>query len=149
MKIKTKDLIGAALDWAVAVALGYEMAPVPPDANGENAGSVLVPPGFPSDTWSWPRKGKVAINCFVQPYSANWAWGGPLRDKYRIDVMDFSKDDEPCISASYEKYNGLHSVEGSTALIAICRAVVACELGEEVEVPDELVKAGLNKGEGH
>ena len=113
MRIKTKDLTGAALDWAVAKADKREMLPI--------------------------RQWITFAELTDYKPTVSWALTGPLRDKYKLDVMDFSKDVEPFISASYEKYNGLHSVEGPTALIAICRAVVACEIGDEVEVPDELV----------
>ena len=55
--------------------------------------------------------------------------------------MDFSVDDEPLVSASFENENGLHTIDAETALIAICRAVVACKLGDEIEVPDKLLQS--------
>lgn len=121
MKIKTAELTGAALDWAVAKAVGLK-----PIINRRLNPVVRTFRGLSSDGYA---------------PSNNWAQCGPLRDKFKIDVMDFSDDSEPYISASYEKNHGMYSVEADSALIAICRAVVSCKLGDEVEVPDELVRS--------
>ena len=109
MKIKTSDLTGTALDWAVAKAAGYTG-----DALKERSDGV----------WYTP--------------STNWAQGGPIvgreRMEFEFDYQDkvgpykaISVDDDNCYFAS-----------GPTHLIAAMRCYVASKLGDEVEVPDEL-----------
>lgn len=70
------------------------------------------------------------------PYSpsTNWQQGGPLIEKYKLDVFftwkasrwDALISDDP--SCSY-RYRG----EGETPLIAVCRCIVASKYGDEVE----------------
>jgi hypothetical protein len=65
--------------------------------------------------------------------STNWAQGGQIIERERITV-EYSADPDTwcaCIMADQEVY-------GPTALIAAMRCYVASEMGEEVEVPDEL-----------
>ena len=65
--------------------------------------------------------------------STDWAQGGPIIERERITV-EYSADPDTwcaCIMADQEVY-------GPTALIAAMRCYVASEMGEEVEVPDEL-----------
>lgn len=119
MKIKTSELTGAALDFAVAKCCLTE----------KDNGLRLSKNGKPTVS------GDLVIP--YQP-SLNWAQGGPLRDKYRIDVMDFSEGADTLVAASIYTDAGVINKDGPTALIAICRAIVASKLGEEVEVPDEL-----------
>ena len=66
-------------------------------------------------------------------YSTNWAQGGPIiaREKISIewtgeDWMAYIFHDEECF--------------GPTPLIASMRCYVASKLGDEVEVPDELLE---------
>ena len=65
--------------------------------------------------------------------STDWAQGGTIIERERITV-EYSADPDTwcaCIMADQEVY-------GPTALIAAMRCYVASEMGEEVEVPDEL-----------
>lgn len=128
MKVKTSELQGAALDWAVAVALDWKIERPQDGQFIDNEGNRWLA--------GWRQ---YAPKISFSP-STSWAQAGPLRDKYRIDILDFSEDDEPMVSASYLKGNGLYSIEADAALVAICRVVVAINIGDVVEVPDELVK---------
>ena len=115
MKVKTSELQGAALDWAVAKC-----------EVGEPVGSFLdnvVPhPDY---------------NTFCP--STDWAQGGPIIEREKISVM-FSFDLGVWVSAIGELWvpeeGGVH---GPTPLIAAMRCFVASKLGDEVEVPDEIV----------
>lgn len=108
--MKTNELTGAALDWAVSKALG-EYKPVP-----------------------------------VPNYSTDWAQGGPIIDREMIQITphcmvnplhgwaaafrSFDEDDD---------VYALHRKRGKTPLIAAMRCYVASKLGDEVDVPDDLL----------
>lgn len=70
VEVKTADLVGAALDWAVAKA---EISP------------TEIPP---NDIW---RK-------YCDPYSPSteWKYGGPLIDKFRVSIIYSDEVCDPC-----------------------------------------------------
>ncbi|OKP02214.1 phage protein NinX family protein [Xenorhabdus eapokensis] len=121
MKIKTSALTGRALDWAVAKA----------DARGVKINEL----------------GYVFVNdnrsIGVYSPSADWAKCGQLIEKHYIELNFNSVNEE--WSAYIFSFEELESVieDGESPTIAICRAVVAAKLGDEVEIPDELVE-GVN-----
>lgn len=121
MRIKTSELEGLALDWATALATGESIG------IDREFGIFVVAFGGADGVMIWNP-------------STNWIQGGPLIEKYRPDIgtgiqghitalMNNSEDDE-------EK---LIHIRGDTYLIAACRAIVAAKLGDEVEVPDDLL----------
>lgn len=135
MKVKTAELTGQALDWAVAKVLGWHMIPVPPDYDGDNPGEVIAPPIIKPGEWIFPPKGRIPAGYFLERCSSDWMHGGPLIDMYKVEVF-FSGDTAFC------KLSGLAGAAGfgRTPLIAACRAIVSAKLGDEVEVPAELVE---------
>lgn len=118
MKIKTSELTGAALDWAVAKCLGFTPF---------------------TDDISWI----VEINGGYKrlpAYSTNWAQGGPIIEREQIFVKPTAK-----LAKGWRTYqrdpagNGIcNSQYGPTPLVAAMRCFVASRLGESVEVPQEL-----------
>ncbi|BET97769.1 phage protein NinX family protein [Xenorhabdus taiwanensis] len=124
MKIKTSKLTGQALDWAVALAQGWQKMA---DYNGYSTpnGVVLVSEYAPS--WDWEVCGRL--------------------------IEEFTMDLTPVIGGTYCAGSSITDgalcpddyvhidMYGDTPQIAICRAVVAAKLGDEVEIPDELVEA--------
>lgn len=129
IEVRTADLIGPALDWAVGMAVDGTCI----DCTGS------VPrwkfPTLEASVWG----GDVELGD-IERYSpsTDWSQGGPLIEKYRIRITpeyegqwyaDLYRDDE----------EPLASAEGSTALIAVCRSVVAVEFGEVVQAPKELM----------
>ena len=118
MKIKTADLIGPALDWAVA--------------KGE--GKIY---GY---------KHQLVDDCRgVIPYSpsTDWAIGGPLIEREGITLLYLYVTDDPFRWAATQKPTikkvKPKSVYGPTTLIAACRCFVASRLGDEVDVPEKLL----------
>lgn len=125
MEIKTSKLIGDALDWAVQAAQ-YD---------------------YPLDeVWEYR-------NDAFKP-STNWAQGGPIIEReglgleydreWMYDPAAQDPDDEPDNGdrwrADYNVGGYQHLSEyGPTPLIAAMRCYVASKLGDEVEVPDELL----------
>ena len=125
MKIKTEDLTGAALDWAVALALGWTLERPQDGQFIDNDGN----------RWLAGYR-QYAPKISFSP-STNWAQGGPLID--HIETLDRLGDGWQCTYAPNKPQRyGLYCETGLMPLIAICRAVVARKLGEEVEVPDKL-----------
>jgi hypothetical protein len=124
MKIKTSELQGAALDWAVEYALLSHVA------NAEMRYSVAS-----------MRQRTTGVG-----YSTNWAIGGPLIEREEINLIcpkggDFWDARESGLTAALEgKY-----YKGKTPLEAAMRCYVASELGNEVDIPDELTELGETK----
>lgn len=120
MKIKTRELTGAALDWAVAKCEGNHI--------------TFAPDGLPSGQW--------------EMYSSNWSVADPIIEREGINVergndLIFPKGNEkgeyyePLWLASYGSGRKFH---GTTPLIAAMRCYVASKLGDEVDIPDELIR---------
>lgn len=115
MKIKTSELIGPALDWAVAKC--------------EGASEWLLLVGYKVLT------GKL------NKYSTDWACGGPIMERLLEEGMLLERCD-PAYK-KLEKFkasmNGWKTTYlGNTPLIAAMRCYVASKLGDEIDVPDDL-----------
>lgn len=113
--VRTSELIGAPLDWAVAKAQGVEI---------DLPGSDVV----------WAK--------YAGAYSpsTDWSQGGPLIEKYMVRTQ-YAADTEKrvdagCLAQVWRPYVMAH---GNTLLIAACRAIVAANLGDEVQIPAELL----------
>lgn len=121
MKIKTENLIGPALDWAVIVALyGKHDASNPKHVahfNEIRAAHVLHQQAH---------------------YSTNWSQGGPIIEREKIDVVVHAGKH----SANGDQWRAMDSNEvdyfGPTPLIAAMRCFVASKLGDTIEIPEEL-----------
>lgn len=121
MLIKTSELTGAALDWAV------EMARDPTLVWGQTIGrhwasNNIVIPALPEP------------ECF-RSASTNWAQGGPIIDHKRINLFNI---DAATWKASPQQRKAQPYYIGETALIAAMRCYVASKLGDEVDIPKEL-----------
>ena|SRR5690554_1138318 len=112
MKVKTSELEGAALDWAVA-----------------KAASV--------DVYANPHWGPVTKDgCSPYRPSTDWSQGGPLIDRYLIEFRTQAKGCKVLAWAAHEP----RPSEGPSHLVAACRAVVKIEIGDTIDVPDELME---------
>lgn len=118
--MKTSELTGAALNWAVAKC-----------------------EGFKSDDWDDDRL------CFTDDWGADfepscdWLQGGKIIEREGISICNLEANDW--------KVNGWTASVGElwspnddgwispTPLIAAMRCYVASKLGDEVEVPEELI----------
>ena len=110
--MKTAELTGAALDWAVAKCEG--------NTNGW-CGMVISRP----------------MSYIFRP-STVWAQGGPIIEREGISVDRIGGAWTADISDSVGGYIE-HTESGPTPLIAAMRCYVASKLGDEVEIPKELV----------
>jgi hypothetical protein len=117
MKIKTVDLTGAALDWAVATA------------NGD----------YPYENAKWGEF--FTNNCETLNYSTNWAHGGPIIEReciqleYRVAVQWIATRVE---GSSVCEVSVPYNQKGRPQLIAAMRCYVMSQLGDEIEIPEEL-----------
>ena len=122
--VKTCELIGPALDWAVA------------------RGEGIVP--F-SDGISWIIE--VSGVCRQLPkYSTDWSQGGPIIERESIDTFTEKKSYHDSWLASVARYQNAKKLVGwrihqygPTPLIAAMRCYVASKLGDTVQIPRELV----------
>ena len=122
--MKTSELTGAALDWAVAKAKGIELS------NG--CYNRLLIDGRMS-----------AGQKMLTPYnpSTDWAQGGPIieREKIALEFLAGAGDAGLDIwVATRIEGPSLSEEAGPTPLIAAMRCHVANKLGDEIDVPEEL-----------
>jgi hypothetical protein len=125
VEIKTTELTGAALDWAVGCAVRK-----PYEGFGVWA--------YSRDAWliDWSRQ---AWACYCP--STDWSQGGPLILNYGVSLRCIA----PVNAWEADRWDDsvipsrLVEIEAETPLIAACRAIVASVLGETVSVPKELV----------
>jgi hypothetical protein len=130
MKIKTSELTGAALDWAVAKAEGK--TPKIQCTSFRDAFIYRVYLG-----WSYEH----SISGSIVEYrpSIDWVLGGPIIEREGINLDNYAKN--PQWSAwipTPERESGEAQAFGPTPLIAAMRCYVASKLGDEVEVPEKL-----------
>ncbi len=76
-------------------------------------------------------------------YATDWAQGGPIIEREEISLHTTPKFAAQCMKwdASQRNINGacVRSQFGPTPLIAAMRCYVASKLGEECDIPDELI----------
>lgn len=130
MKIKTNQLTGAALDWAVAEAGGVPIY---------RRGVTMTRMDMDGQHYWQP--------------STDWSQGGPIIERERIELKCWDRTwgvEKGTWVAEVlhedKRYGGVMSSEGQgpTILLAAMRCYVASKLCDqftnEVDVPDELVK---------
>lgn len=116
--VKTAELSGNALDWAVAKAAGL--------TEKDN--------GLRYDQLGRPTVGGE----FAVPYkpSKNWCQSGSLIEKHNVWIGAPSKE-RPYWSAVID-FDDDES-EAESPMVAVCRALVVKVFGDEVHVPAQLV----------
>lgn len=123
MKIKTSALTGAALDWAVAKCEGY-FDPI--DIAGSFLDGVVV-------------HHHIVLSRFHP--STDWVQGGPIIEREGGTLWSTVAAGWRC-KAKYDYANDREGLttSGPTLLVAAMRCYVASKLGDEVDVPEELLK---------
>ena len=121
MNVKTSDLIGFALDWAVALCEGKDYL-----YKDKFAGKLLP---------------------YRREYSTDWAQGGPIIEREGIELLcnltaaeaSKFKNAHADWQAFYRQRRATHERSfGTTPLVAAMRCYVESKFGNEVDVPDEL-----------
>lgn len=129
MKIKTADLSGVALDWAVAMCeeLTEELTYETKDY-------------LRGDSQMLYFKNKKERICEIYFPSTCWSQGGIIIERENISI-NTRDTDEDRIASMYDAFAqdwGMYT-QGSTFLEAAMRCYVASKLGNEVKVPEELL----------
>jgi hypothetical protein len=107
--MKTSELIGRPLDVAVEIAL--QGGQLRPDYN--------------------PR--------YAPEHSTNWSHGGPIVEREIDQISRYETyPDYRADRFATDDYEDCHAI-GPTMLIAAMRCYVASKLGDEVEIPEELL----------
>jgi len=122
--MKTAELTGAALDWAVAKC---EYIGTPP--------FVIIGDQVVSK-----------FDDFIFRPSFDWAQGGPIIEREKIELV--YKEDcivRPIRDMVWEAWmqyddrdSNMDAIQGPTPLIAAMRCYVASKLGDDVDIPEEL-----------
>jgi hypothetical protein len=111
--VKTIELSGLALDWAVAKCEGK-----------------LVDP-WNKHFMGWLRE---------HHYSTDWAQGGPIIEREWLDITPWPNESDEELQWQCKQHDSIDCVAfGPTPLIAAMRCYVASKLGDEVEIPQELL----------
>lgn len=142
--MKTSELTGAALDWAVAKAEGLLD---PQEFFGKMVPSVVLDMEYWTDGTPMVRLNPcpdVYYSAYYDP-STNWKHGGPIIEEEMIQLTPH------CMvnplhgwAAAYRSFDeddsvyALHRMRGKTPLIAAMRCYVASKLGDDIEIPKEL-----------
>lgn len=107
--MKTNELTGAALDWAVA-----------------DAGEVNLEMHYALGGKEWKP-------------STDWAQGGPIieREEIALEPMTHDEHGDGWLATRVEG-PAICMEFGPTMLVAAMRCFVVSHLGDEIEVPDEL-----------
>ena len=122
--MKTAELTGAALDWAVAKCV-YPDLVWGSSIGVHHASHQIVIPHLPE-----PK-------CYWNP-STDWSQGGPIIEREKISLNQDSDFPSTSWAASCPPESGFNWF-GPTPLIAAMRCYVASKLGDDVEIPTELV----------
>lgn len=139
MKIKTATAESEVLDWLVAKC-EYDRRLYTYGSPCFNLSSKRV----------YATEGLQQIGVNFAP-STNWAQGGPIIEREKIaslpPIVRRIAKERHAFPIEYwratiqrdENELAIHGA-GPTPLIAACRCFVASKLGDEVEVPDELIR---------
>ena len=120
--IKTSELTGPALDWAVMLC----------EHEGRAASWLAL----------YMKGGDHRfVQSIVDSPSKNWDQGGPIIQREKVWVKErFQNTWDAFKNVPYEpKWKGVLVLTGTTYLEAAMRCYVASKMGETVEVPDELM----------
>jgi hypothetical protein len=110
--MKTSELSGAALDWAVAKAEGF----------------VPFTDGI---SWIIDDAGRYKQ---IPKYSTDWAQGGPIIERYCINLFRLDPKTEEDNRFWVAHIDGVYCRYGVSALVAAMRCYVASKLVEEVKL---------------
>lgn len=147
VEVKTAELIGSALDWAVAKAVhGVDLEPFDTCCGSGNWNGN---PNEPPECCGQPEKQMYILPGQVWSPSTDWNQGGPILDRHCKSfgcVQDGTDGNWRAFGYGngrpFDHVRQMRLASGTSILIAACRAIVAAKLGDVVSVPAELVNGG-------
>jgi len=156
MRVKVGDLNEEALDWAVAkcenkILVFFDEYFI---RNALASGASLV--RAESLLYFQPLKGRwcwlnsVGVGNAVPGYSTDWAQGGPIIEREGISLEPLKEGDGWCACFGCTVYDFLMwdqsynadaaYGEGPTPLIAAMRCYVASKMGDDISLPEGLLR---------
>ena len=120
--MKTSELTGPALDWAVAKCVKPAHAMVRTHQDNRS-------------NWHVTLHGESSN---YAP-STDWSQGGPIIEREKISVIHMEGTQHWVARKFQPACDTTPKSEGPTSLIAAMRCYVASKLGDEVEIPEELI----------
>lgn len=137
MKIKTSELTGAALDYAAAMAEGIAEKHITFD---HNLTHPLILSGIQAywPTFIWSQAGPIIEREGIATRRSKGVWYAMLSDDLgdgeRAQWTEYTWRNAPSPNRNRQA-----RFRGETQLVAAMRCFVASKLGNEVDVPDELL----------
>lgn len=129
MKVKTAELIGEALNWAVATIVGYSDLRVNPH-KWDNGLLMTLP---------MSKYGIVYLTDIS--FSTDWNLAGPIIEREGIATGRTRNGKGYAAWIGYASdYGMVKFYTAHNLLTAAMRCYVASKLGDEVEIPDEMIK---------
>jgi len=125
IEVKTAELAGEALGWAIGKAEGLDV--------------FLAPPEY-GNPWRVFARYQAAATERTGRYNPweDWALGGPLIEQHMVSLHCPQSTDD--VWAGWVITDqGEYCQAGNYALIAASRAIVAAKIGDTVKVPKELM----------
>ncbi|MFJ4454441.1 phage protein NinX family protein [Pseudomonas sp. NPDC089392] len=120
IEVKTADLVGEQLAWAVGKAEGLDVRLAPPIY------------GNPWRVFARYRATATDREALYNPHES-WALAGPLIFKHKISI------DPRRNAGTWDAYSDRWVNACETPQVAVCLAVVVAKLGHSVQVPKELM----------
>ena len=127
IEVKTRELVGEQLAWAVGKVEGLDVQ--------------LVPPEY-GNPWRVFVRYRASVTERTERYNPqeDWSQGGPLIEKYAAMVRGFPNQMYETLAIARVRIDGnLAWRSGNTPLVALCRALLCAKQGEIVQVPKELM----------
>lgn len=83
--------------------------------------------------WAVNQIEKCCDGPWTPLFSTNWSQGGPIIEREQIDIQCFPRKSGGVVWRTFH-------ADGPTPLIAAMRCFVALRLGDEVDVPDDILR---------
>jgi hypothetical protein len=138
--MKTNELTGAALNWAVAQAEGDKVYRPRLGRPSDWDKEAYLKDGS-DDRWVVRVQNPTVAHFVDWTYnpSGSWMQGGPIIEREMIEreMIELVPQSPALWDAMYRGQHIPH--DGPTPLIAAMRCYVASKLGDDVEIPEELL----------
>lgn len=121
MKMKIVDMPAHVLNWAMAMALSREIEIVGP--------ARIIAVDKPATALAYPKGRSLPFR-----FTEQWQEVGPLIEAMALTVQFWSSTNTWAVG----DMKGIVAT-GPTPLVAACRCIVMAKLGDELDVPDELM----------
>jgi len=130
MKLKTSELTGDALIWAVATCEGYTDLHKIEGRWPHEPHLAMMP----------PRREYGAMELWEIGSDNDWRFFGPIIEREWLDITPWPNDSREDMRWHCQQHDsgGDCAQYGPTPLIAAMRCYVASKLGDEIDVPEEL-----------